>query len=112
MYCPRCRVEYREGFTRCSDCDVELVRDRPLEPEPEYVETVTVFEGDPNSAAVARATVEGAGIESWIKDEGLNSVFPSLGATEIEVRVEDEASALEALETYDENPESRDGEDM
>lgn len=20
MYCPECRVEYRDGFTECSDC--------------------------------------------------------------------------------------------
>lgn len=25
MFCPECRAEYRPGFTRCSDCDVELV---------------------------------------------------------------------------------------
>jgi hypothetical protein len=25
MFCPECRVEYRSGFRRCSDCDVELV---------------------------------------------------------------------------------------
>src|SRR5882762_3812390 len=25
MYCPQCKGEYRQGFTRCSDCDVELV---------------------------------------------------------------------------------------
>jgi hypothetical protein len=25
MICPRCQSEYREGFTRCADCDVELV---------------------------------------------------------------------------------------
>ncbi len=25
MFCPLCRAEYREGFIRCSDCDVELV---------------------------------------------------------------------------------------
>jgi hypothetical protein len=27
MYCPQCKAEYRQGFTRCSDCDVELVRE-------------------------------------------------------------------------------------
>lgn len=33
MYCPQCRAEYREGFTRCSDCQVELVEVLPaLEP--------------------------------------------------------------------------------
>jgi hypothetical protein len=25
MFCPQCRAEYRPGFTRCSDCDVDLV---------------------------------------------------------------------------------------
>jgi hypothetical protein len=25
MFCPLCRQEYRPGFTRCSDCDVDLV---------------------------------------------------------------------------------------
>jgi len=25
MFCPECKAEYRQGFTRCSDCDVGLV---------------------------------------------------------------------------------------
>lgn len=25
MFCPQCKAEYRPGFTRCADCDVELV---------------------------------------------------------------------------------------
>src|SRR5712691_3163834 len=25
MFCPQCKAEYRVGFIRCSDCDVELV---------------------------------------------------------------------------------------
>jgi hypothetical protein len=25
MFCPQCKVEYRPGFTHCSDCDVVLV---------------------------------------------------------------------------------------
>ena len=60
---------------------------------------MTVFEGDSGSAAVARAALEGAGIESWIKDEEVHGVFPSLGSTEILVCEEDEQSALKALET-------------
>ena len=27
MFCPECRAEYRPGFTRCCDCDVNLVRE-------------------------------------------------------------------------------------
>lgn len=32
MYCPSCRGEYREGFSRCQDCDVALVESLPAEP--------------------------------------------------------------------------------
>jgi hypothetical protein len=38
MFCPNCKAEYREGFTRCADCDLELVHELPAEalvpPEP------------------------------------------------------------------------------
>jgi hypothetical protein len=32
MFCPQCKAEYRKGFTKCSDCDVDLVWDGPAEP--------------------------------------------------------------------------------
>jgi len=31
MFCPKCKVEYRSGFTRCSDCEVDLVDVLPEE---------------------------------------------------------------------------------
>lgn len=30
MFCPQCHVEYRPGFTHCTDCDVDLVYELPL----------------------------------------------------------------------------------
>jgi hypothetical protein len=27
MYCPKCKAEYRPGFTRCADCELELVQE-------------------------------------------------------------------------------------
>jgi len=29
MFCPKCKAEYRKGFNRCSDCDIELVSSLP-----------------------------------------------------------------------------------
>lgn len=29
MFCPQCKVEYRAGFTRCTDCHVDLVQQLP-----------------------------------------------------------------------------------
>lgn len=61
MFCPECRVEYRPGFRRCSDCDVDLVYELPPEaPSPKKLpgeawasgqiqdseELRTIWEGD------------------------------------------------------------------
>ena len=37
MFCPKCKTEYREGFTACADCGETLVRELPKEAEPEFV---------------------------------------------------------------------------
>lgn len=29
MFCPNCKTEYRKGFSRCSDCGADLVRELP-----------------------------------------------------------------------------------
>lgn len=34
MFCPKCRAEFREGFTRCSGCECDLVREEDLPPDP------------------------------------------------------------------------------
>jgi hypothetical protein len=37
MFCPVCNAEYRQGFTVCSDCGIELVSGLPIVgPEPAY----------------------------------------------------------------------------
>jgi hypothetical protein len=33
-WCPTCGAEYRDGFTRCADCDIDLVDHEPVAPEP------------------------------------------------------------------------------
>lgn len=38
-WCPKCKYEYREGITKCADCDVELVDELPIE-EPEEMKEV------------------------------------------------------------------------
>ena len=32
-WCPKCKSEYREGFTHCSDCDTELAEANPQDQE-------------------------------------------------------------------------------
>lgn len=33
-WCPKCKTEYREGFTVCADCGSELVEEEPVETPP------------------------------------------------------------------------------
>ena len=33
MFCPKCKAEYREGFTMCADCKILLVYELPSEKE-------------------------------------------------------------------------------
>lgn len=42
MYCPKCRYEYRNGFTVCPDCEVDLVE--TLEKERSNESLITIFE--------------------------------------------------------------------
>jgi hypothetical protein len=38
MFCPQCKAEYRDGFSRCTDCDIDLVAKLPIDPpEPEPI---------------------------------------------------------------------------
>ncbi len=67
MYCPQCLVEYRDGFTECSDCHIPL---SPGTPPPESagpfdptIGLVVVLEtNDLIQLALAKGLLEDAGI--------------------------------------------------
>jgi hypothetical protein len=76
MFCPDCGVEYREGYTRCADCDVDLVEEPPPVPELPSGELVAVLEtGDHSLVMVARGILESAGIPYFAKNDQLQSLF-------------------------------------
>ena len=59
MYCPNCRSEYRPGFSRCNDCDVELVAKAPVEAKSEFVDLVEVLStGDAGQIAIIKSILE------------------------------------------------------
>ena len=73
-FCPNCREEYRPGFTRCKDCDVELVESLPEEmPEErggagsELVE-LAVFNDIPE-AEMIKELLEDNGIVTMLRGE-------------------------------------------
>lgn len=73
MYCPSCGLEYRDGVTICSDCDLALTPDPPeIEPEPraEWLDLVTVIAtSDPALLPVLRSLLVSAGIPCFARGE-------------------------------------------
>jgi Putative prokaryotic signal transducing protein len=76
MYCPECKGEFKEGITVCPTCNIPLVEKLTPEPEPVYVEWVTVLEtGDPALLGVAKSVLETEKIPFFAKGEGLQDLF-------------------------------------
>ena len=99
MFCPKCRIEYREGYTECAECRAPLVEELPPEPEGEYVDWVTVLTTvDQNTVMVATSLLEDAGIPVLVKGEGLENVLPTVAPKEIQVMPENAAEARLLLE--------------
>ena len=76
MFCPKCRCEYREGFTTCSDCDVSLVSVLPPEPPPpETSPHVKLYSPrDPGELSLIQSILESEGIYYYVH----NDLFGSL----------------------------------
>lgn len=69
--CPSCRSEYRAGFSRCADCDVDLVDTLAAAPPPAPApdEWSPIFVGDTATAEILRGTLEAAGIKTITPDQ-------------------------------------------
>ena len=80
MYCPKCKAEYREGFTKCAECQIDLVKELPKEPEkptPEYIEyacLLTTF--NPGDIAIIKSILDGTDIKYFIKGDHFANVRP------------------------------------
>lgn len=75
MFCPKCGAEYREGFTHCADCSVDLVNDEPAANEDhlQYVSMVEVFSTyNPGDIAVIKSILDGEGIHYYFQGENTN----------------------------------------
>jgi hypothetical protein len=117
VICPQCGAEYRDGFTRCADCDVDLVAPPPPEPPDERgkIELVKIYEaGNPALLPIVESLLEDGGIDFSTTSENLQDLFAggrigggfniAIGPVMFYVRREDEADALAILATLREEP--------
>jgi predicted nucleic acid-binding Zn-ribbon protein len=125
MFCPRCGDEYQQGIERCPDCGVALVLELPKDPEPSPFQPVTVLTtGDPLRIEMVKAALDSAGIDYWVRGQGLQDLMGggrlgtgysvAFGPARVDVDPENEADArriIEGAEPFDDGgpPESADG---
>lgn len=98
MFCPDCSAEYREGFTVCADCNVDLVDKLPPEPEPEFVNLVEVLATyNPADVAFLKSLLESEGIQHHFKGEHFMYMRPLADPVRLMVREDQVESVLELL---------------
>lgn len=76
MFCPECEAEYREGFYKCSDCDVPLVHSLPFVDHGEP--TVSVFRtADASLLPVVESVLRAEGVPFTVQgEETSGGLFP------------------------------------
>ncbi len=71
MWCPKCKSEFREGFTECPACKVPLVETLEEEKPSETVEPVLLMSfQDRNELELAAGVLDRAGIPYLLKEPG------------------------------------------
>jgi len=109
MYCPQCGVEYRDGFSECSDCHVPLLAgtlpaeaaDAPSDPALDLV--VVVETNDRIQLALTKGLLEDADIPFFVLGQIatlVQDVDPFLHKwVRVQVPRDREAEARELLES-------------
>ena len=102
MFCPKCRTEYREGFTVCADCHVDLVDALPAMPEPQFVdfkEVLTTY--NPADVAFLKSLLESEGIQYFFKGENFMYVRPLADPVRLMIRMDQVEEAVELLKSVE-----------
>ena len=98
MFCPECQVEYRPGFTRCSDCDVDLVETLPPGSSPEVIQ---IWVGDDQDRCVVLCQeLKDAGVRYEVSEapKSRGKGMQVNWRYQLSVSVDDEKRAKEILE--------------
>jgi hypothetical protein len=106
LFCPNCKLEYRAGFTRCADCDVDLIAALPKAAEAQEVgvhdlrsPSVLRRGVSVSDAAVIRDALRAAGIRFNTRRASAEIVADGSASYEFWVNGEDRPNAQSVLES-------------
>ncbi len=96
MFCPECKSEYRQGFTLCTDCNVDLVSELPSV-KTEFVDYKQVL-ATHNAADISfiKSILDGEEVDYFFKGELFNQLEPPVQPAILMVR-EDQAETANDL---------------
>jgi len=102
MFCPKCKSEYREGFTICADCDIPLIEELPPEEEPEFIEYEEVL-GTYNPADIMfiKSMLDAENITYYFNAEHFMYVRPMAEPARLMVAKNDVETAKDILKDLD-----------
>jgi hypothetical protein len=102
MFCPKCRTEYREGFSVCADCNSNLVDELPPEEVPEFAEYVEVLGTyNPADIALIRSILDAENITYYFNAEHFIYVRPLAEPVRLMVKKDGAEKAKEVLKGLD-----------
>lgn len=98
MFCPKCRAEYREGFSVCSDCEIDLVEVLPEEEGPKFIDFKEVLATyNPGDVALLKSLLESEGIQYFFKGEDFMCGRPIADPARLMIRVDQVEEATQLL---------------
>ncbi len=102
LFCPKCKSEYREGFTTCSDCNVSLVSELPPESDPDFVEYQEVLStNSPSDRALISSILDAEGITYFFQGEFVSAYVYNAIPVRLMVRKDQFQNAVDVLRDLD-----------
>jgi Putative prokaryotic signal transducing protein len=88
MFCPKCKTEYKKGFSRCSDCDVDLTSELPEE----YVDLINIKTfSSRQDAELAKGLLAANGVNAVVSGDDYGGINPGLSfSTGVRLLVKEE----------------------
>ena len=110
MFCPECKAEYRPGFTRCADCEVDLVWELPSHGDHTELRTIWVGHDEPSCVNLCSQLKE-KGIRYEVGRYVESRDTPGLWRYELAVPKLDASKARESLDLPETVVEENDEQD-
>jgi hypothetical protein len=110
MYCPKCGTEYREGFPRCADCDIDLVSEKSPEPgdQEEHEFVILKTYASRHEAELGKGILSVNGIDGFIFADDYGGINPGLSfstGVRLVVKKRDAEKALDILHAANDDPD-------